>query len=70
MPPRPTTKSFHAVASSVVSAGSFQYRPPQELLMIFAPALASCASVDLRHSPGRGEGIALAEPSSVGGLSR
>ncbi len=51
MPPRLTTKSFHAFASSVDSAGSFQYRPPQELLMMRAPAFASSALIAWKNSP-------------------
>ena len=51
IPPRVTTKSFQAFASSMLSAGSFQYSPPQELLMIFAPAPASSALIAWKNSP-------------------
>src|SRR5690606_13523075 len=51
IPPRPTTNSFHASASSDVSAGSFQYKPAQEGWLIFARAASSSPVGAGRKSP-------------------
>src|SRR5690606_26508440 len=71
-PPRSMTNSRYASAISTVTAGSFQYSPPQELLMIVAPASASSALTAAKNSPMPSPAwtsLPWPEPSSVGGVS-